>query len=115
MQSVFNKSCAFSKDIPTYTLAALFLIALIISGGCIVRSKSFGATQAGSLPALETIQNPTPVDPSIHVYGPTNKVGFAQQYQTTTVLDPKLPLDQNVISTTTTTITVDTRYVPSNP
>jgi hypothetical protein len=59
----------------------------------------------GSLPTLETTQNPVPVDPAIHVHGPNNTFAFGQQFRPTTVIDPKERIDQNTVSTTTTTTT----------
>ena len=58
----------------------------------------------GSLPTLETTQNPVPVDPAIHVHGPNNTFAFGQQFRPTAV-DPKERIDQNTGSTTTTTTT----------
>ncbi len=62
----------------------------------------------GSLPTLETTQNPVPVDPSIHVHGPNNTFAFGQQFRPTTIIDPKERIDQNTVSTTTTTTTSTT-------
>lgn len=62
----------------------------------------------GSLPTLETTQNPVPIDPAIHVHGPNNTFAFGQQFRPTTVIDPKERIDQNSVSTTTTTTTSTT-------
>jgi len=38
---------------------------------------------------LQTTQNPVPIDPTIHVYGPNNTYAFGQQFVPTSVIDPK--------------------------
>jgi hypothetical protein len=60
----------------------------------------------GSLPTLETTQNPVPVDPAIHVHGPNNTFAFGQQFRPTAVIDPKERVDQNTVSINTTTTTL---------
>jgi len=62
----------------------------------------------GSLPTLETTQNPVPINSAIHVHGPNNTYAFGQQFRPTNVIDPKERIDQNTVSTTTTTTTSST-------
>ena len=38
---------------------------------------------------LQTTQNPVPIDPTIHVYGPNSTCAFGQQFRPTSVIDPK--------------------------
>lgn len=108
----FGRTCVF----PTLVLVTMAVV------GCGPQSRSSQGTTfttnpgtaGGGLPALQTTQNPVPVDPAIHVHGPNNTFAFGQQYRPTTVIDPKERIDQNSVSTTTTT-TTSTKFPELKP
>ena len=64
----------------------LFAFSFVV--GCVNKS-SFTDNATNALPYLQSTQNPTPIDPANHVYGPTNTIAFGQIYRPTSDIDPK--------------------------
>ena len=79
---------------------ALCLFAFSFVVGC-ANQSSFTRNQTDALPTLQRTQNPTPIDPANHVYGPTNTIALGQIYRPTNVIDPKTRPDQSDASKTT--------------
>jgi ABC-type oligopeptide transport system substrate-binding subunit len=82
--SIFNSKLQLRNIV----FGALCLFAFSFVVGCVNKS-SFTDNATNALPYLQSTQNPTPIDPANHIYGPTNTIAFGQIYRPTTVLDPK--------------------------
>ncbi len=95
---IYNLNYRMRIRISTYVVGGvlcLFLFSFVV--GC-VNDSSFTRNKADALPNLQKTQNPTPIDPTNHVYGPTNKLAFGQIYRPTTEINPKTPPEQSETS-----------------